>query len=154
MHYAVENKYLKGIYTNKERAVVVNELLRESSKYIKKNDYVLAYDCIPMFHYLTETRPFMDNPWPGAYLTDAFQNKLHESQLLKIKLPVVIIQKLNTLNSNWPENVKEIYSENKENLFRNKCLINFLKTYHYKKVWENTAFEIHLPDIHQSSPTQ
>ena len=147
MQFTVENKYLKAIYTNKERADVVNELLKESAKYVKKNDYVLAYDCIPMFHYLTETRPFMYNPWPGAYLPDAFQNKLQESLLEKNKLPVVIIQKLNMLNSNWPENTKEIDSGNTETQRRNTCMINFLKTHHYRKVWENVAFEILLPDV-------
>jgi hypothetical protein len=141
----VENKYLKGIYTSKERANTVNELLNESAKYVKKNDYVLAYDAMPLYHYLTETRPFMYNSWPGEYLQDAFQNKLKESLQDRKKLPVVIKQKLNTLNSKWPDNVNEIYSENKENLPRNLCINIFLRNYHYRKVWENVAFEIFLP---------
>jgi len=145
MHYSVENKYLKGIYTTKERSVAVNELLKESTKYLKKNDYTLAYDCIPMFHFLTETRPFIYNPWPAAYLSDAFRNKLYESLKERKKLPVVIMQKLNTLNSKWPLNTYEIYAENKENLTRNICMNDFLKHYQYRKVWENVAFEILLP---------
>ncbi len=31
MHYAINNKYMKGIYTTKERAGLLNELLDESS---------------------------------------------------------------------------------------------------------------------------
>jgi hypothetical protein len=89
----------------------------------------------------------MYNPWPGAYLPDAFQNKLYGSLHEKQKRPIVVVQKLNTLNSKWPENTSEDYAGDKENLERNACLNNFLKNYHYKKVWENTAFEIFIPDV-------
>ncbi len=146
MHYSIENKFLKGIYTTKERANAVNELLNVSSKYVKKDDYVLAYDCIPMVHYLTETKPFMYNSWPWAYLPEAFKNELYISLQESKKLPVVIMQKVNTLNSNWPENINDNYSNIKKNLARNTCMNDFLKNNNYRKVWENKAFEILIPD--------
>jgi hypothetical protein len=145
MHYSVENKYLKGIFTTKERTTVVNELLNESAKYVKKHDYVFAYDCIPMFHYLTETKPFLYNPWPWAYLPDDFKKNLDKAVLERKVLPVVIIQKLNTLNSNWPQNTYDNYAEWKENKVRNAIMNDFLKGNNYKKIWENKAFEILIP---------
>jgi len=42
--YSIDNKFLSGIYTTKGRSQALNELLHESSKYVKKGDYVLAYD--------------------------------------------------------------------------------------------------------------
>jgi hypothetical protein len=149
MHYTVNHKYLKGIFTSKPRAKVIDELLSESARYVKKDDYVLAYDCIPMYHYLTETMPYMYNPWPEEYLPDVFQKQLQKALLDRKKLPVVIIQKLNTLNSKWPENTQENYAENKENQSRNNCMNDFLKNNHYQKVWENVAFEIRIPDVAQ-----
>jgi hypothetical protein len=56
------------------------------------------------------------------------------------------MQKLNMLYSNWPENIHECSDSIKENLTRNIYMNNFLKTYHYKKVWENIAFKILIPD--------
>ncbi len=72
-HYAVNNKHIKGIYTSQERAKAINELLEESGKYIKPGDYVLAYDCMPLFHYLTETKPYMRNSWPYLYMPGIFK---------------------------------------------------------------------------------
>jgi hypothetical protein len=64
MSYPIENNLVKGIFTTHERALVINELLSESNKFLKKNDYLFAYSNIPMIHFLTETRPYLNNSWP------------------------------------------------------------------------------------------
>lgn len=146
MHYTVSNDHLKGIYTTKERAACVSELLDESRKYIQKGDYLLAYDCIPMFYYLTETKPYMYNPWPWLYDAKVFKAALDSSFRETGKIPVVIIQKVNTINSNWPENAtKENYFTYTDNKERNEFLNDFLSTHHYKLAWENIAFKIMVP---------
>src|SRR4029077_16234411 len=73
MRYAVDNKYMKGIFTTKERAEEINQLLAASSKYVKPNDRVLAYDCVPIFHFMTETIPYTRNPWPWLYQSNTFK---------------------------------------------------------------------------------
>jgi len=145
MHYPVENKLVKGIYTTKERADVINELLSESGKYVKKNDYVLAYDCIPMYYYLTETVPFMRNSWPWIYFPEAFNNELSWAINKSNKLPVVIEQKINTLDSDWPINSLSYFQKSKPDFVRDSIFNEFIIANKYEMVWENKAFKILLP---------
>jgi hypothetical protein len=146
MTFKVDNKYLRGIYTEKERASSVNEMLIEANKYVNKNDYVLAYDCMPMFHYLTDTKPFMKNPWPWLYDSDIFERELNTSYQEIGKLPVIVQQKVNTINSNWPQNIKiENYFDYKNNSKRNGQLSEFMVKHNYRIVWENDAFRIIIP---------
>ncbi|HEY5122559.1 MAG TPA: hypothetical protein VIK14_02360, partial [Ignavibacteria bacterium] len=105
MIYTINHDHLKGIFTSKERADVVQELLIASKDYVKPDDYVLAYDNIPMYNYLTETIPYLSNPWPGIYTSEMFRDDIKNSLLKKNDLPVVVLQKVNTLDSNWPKNL-------------------------------------------------
>lgn len=146
MTFQVESKFLKRIYTTRERAAAVNELLAESKKYIQKNDIILAYDCIPMVHFLTETRPYLRNPWPGYYYPQAFQNELQKAFATSTALPVIISQKLSTIGSNWPQNKGLEYERTNQDLIRDSMMVQFLKNNNYQKVWENDAFEIQLPE--------
>ncbi len=146
MLYQVDNKFVKAIYTTKERATVINELLAESKKYIKENDVILAYDCIPMVHFITETRPYMRNPWPGYYFPQAFQHELEIAKSKSTDLPVIISQKLSTLATNWPQNKGLEYKRMNGSASRDSIMSQFIKNNNYHKVWENDAFEIQLPE--------
>jgi hypothetical protein len=146
MFSTVDNKLARGIYTTKERASVVNELLKESSKYVHKNDFVLAYDCIPLYHFLTETRPYMPNSWPWLYLPEYFKFELNNLASKSKELPVIILQKVNTLGTDWPQNHNlEFQRSNPENE-RDSILNDFMIENAYTKVWENIAFEIRIPN--------
>ena len=48
MTYTIDNQKMKGIYVTKEKAALLNELLVESSKFLKPGDSVIAYDCMPL----------------------------------------------------------------------------------------------------------
>lgn len=146
MYSGIENKLAKGIFTTPERATAINELLIESSKYVRKNDLVLAYDNIPMYHYFTETRPYLPNTWPWLYLPEQFSYELTTAQQKSNKLPVVILQKVNTLASNWPMNINNDRTKTAPEIQRDSIMANFLKTNHYIQVWENNAFEIRVPN--------
>ena len=146
MTYSIDNKNARGIYTTKERAQAVNELLQESAKYVKKNDYVLAYDCMPMFHYLTETLPYTPNAWPWLYVPDAFRSALDYEKSNKVNLPVVIVQKMSTLANNWPQNVANELQRSKPEQQRDSIMAEFITENQYKSVWENVAFKIYLPN--------
>ncbi len=144
MRYSVNNKKLDGIYTTKSRARVINELLTESSKYVKPNDYVLAYDNIPLFYYLTDTRPYMHNSWLWQYDGSVFRDELKASIDETHVCPVVITQKRNSLQSNWPDNYDE-GSQFKQDQF--KYLKDFLSIYQYHEVWENDFFIMYIPQV-------
>jgi hypothetical protein len=146
MRYSISDPKAKGLYTTQERATVVNELLKESSKYIKKKDYVLAYDCMPMFHYLTETLPYMPNTWPWLYVPEAFDAELNKARINHVELPVIILQKMSTLFTNWPQNFNNNTQRSIPESRRDSIMNDFMLKGKYKKVWENKAFEIRIPD--------
>jgi hypothetical protein len=150
MIYSVHNKFMKGIYTSKAKAKAINELLEESTKYVKPNDYVLAYDLIPMYHYWTETKSYVRNPCPWFYSSTMFSKELDLAESDSTKpLPVVVMQKIKTFgfnNGKWPEFVPDGDYENWErNKGRNKILGEFLQRHNYKTVWSNSVFKILIP---------
>jgi hypothetical protein len=145
MTYQVNNKYLKGVFTTKEKSELINDLLANSAKYIKKDDYVLAYDEMPLFYTLTETKPFMHNSWTKLYDRNVFRSELQKDIDEKKLLPVVVYQKIMTLSNKWPD----VTGDNKEwdlNQPRNFNIKQFLDKYHYRIAWENTAFRIYVVD--------
>ena len=149
MHYSLDSKNLSGIFTTKGRAEAFNELMRESAKYIKSNDRVLAYDHIAMYYYATNTTPYLSNSLPSVYSASLFKADLKASADRNQKLPAVVMQKIGTTgdDSKWPEEIQPgNYYEKELNLERNHILDTFLTANHYKKIWENVAFKIMIPE--------
>jgi hypothetical protein len=145
MVYSINNNYAAGIFTTKERATAVNELLEQCSLYMKKNDYVLGYETMPMFHALTKTKPFIRNSWPKLYDVSVLRDELSKAVAEKKILPVVIYQKVKTTGSHtWPD-LSEDNSRFDMDQPKNIPIRDFLDTYHYQLVWENVAFKIYLP---------
>ena len=142
MRYPVHNTHMQGIYTTESRARVINELLDQSARYVKPDDYVLAYDCIPMYYYMTDTKPYMHNSWVWLYDDVVFKQELYKSLQETHICPVVIMQKRSTIGNNWPENYKEDYKFRPEAF---TYMQDFLKTYQYRQVWENDFFKIYIP---------
>jgi hypothetical protein len=149
MKYSVDNKYMKGIYTTKDRAEEINELLAASSKYVKANDRVLAYDCVPIFHFMTRTIPYTRNPWPWLYQSNTFKKELDIAVESNKQLPVIIMQTGLTLGNgkNWPVKEKEQdYLKLPINLDRNEIIEDFINEHKYHEVWSNDYFMILIPD--------
>jgi hypothetical protein len=151
MRYAVNSPHAAHIYTSEDRARVVNELLSASTRFVKPDDYVLAYDCIPMFYYLTDSKPYMHNSWVWLYDDGVFREELYKSLFETHICPVVVMQKRSSIGNNWPNNQRENYQ------FRPlamKYMRQFLKTYQYSQVWENDFFSIYLPASKTVPPTK
>jgi hypothetical protein len=144
MFSGIENKFTSGILTTNKRATAINELLVESSKYVTKNDFVLAYDCIPMFHFLTETRPYMPNSWPWLYLPETFDIELNKAFNNQGKPRIIVLQKMSTLSNDWPDNKFTVDIKNSPDLKRDSILGDFMAKNNYQKVWENDIFEIQI----------
>jgi len=142
MIYPVNNERVHGIYTTRTRARVVNELLDQSSRYVKPDDFVLAFESIPMYYYLTDTRPFMHNSWLWLYDESVFKEELYKSLHETGICPVVIIQKRSTIANNWPDNYNEEFKFDPESMAH---LQVYLKNFHYNRVWENDFFEMYVP---------
>jgi hypothetical protein len=139
MKYEINNDHVSRIYTTPEKAAVVNELLSESRKYVKPNDYVLAYDGFPMYYYLTDTRPYMYNSWLWLYDGEIFKKELDKSINETRICPVVLIRRRKTVHSG--DNLHD-------DAFRKQTygyLQDFLGKYNYHQVWENEYFCLFVP---------
>lgn len=145
MDVQVNNPLVKGIYTTDERARAINELLDETKKYVKKNDVLFAYDNIPMIHFLTSTKPFLRNPWPGYYYSEAFQIELNLALNKTEKLPLVITEKINKIGQKGIKDSAIQISWSPIDYTRDSIFNNFIKIHNYQRVWENKAFEILIP---------
>jgi hypothetical protein len=148
MTSSIDNKYLKGIFTTKERAAALNDLLHETQKYAKPDDYLIAYQCIPMINYLTRTKPYMRSSYPWLYEAETFKAQLDEGLQETKTLPVVIVQKIKTIgaSSNWPDSTSEDLSvyQNK-NAKRDAYMNEFLQAHQYEEVWDSRYFKLFVP---------
>ena len=148
MRYSVNNKHMKGIYTTKERAEILDQVLQASSKYVHPNDYVMAYDCFPLFHFMTETKPYSRNPWPWLYQSNTLKKELEVASANNTRLPVIIMQTVLTLGNgkDWPATkIPQDYSKLPINYDRNEVMEDFIKIHKYQEVWSNGYFKILLP---------
>ena len=100
-----------------------------------------------MYHFMTETRPWLDNPAPLFYATGIFRAELSRAESTRA-LPVVVMQKVRTVHEGgkWPEEkLPEDYMTDQKNLGRNLEMKDFLARHNYREVWNNNAFRILLP---------
>ncbi len=144
---AIDNKNTRMIYTSEARAQKVNELLEASGRYVNPGDHVLAYDAIPMYHFMTETKPYLRNPAPMFYSTGIFDMEMQHAQRT-LNLPVVVMQQIKTYHegSSWPEQVVVgDYFTNERSAGRTAIINEFLKENAYQQVWTNGIFAIYLP---------
>ena len=55
---------LAGVKSSQQRVKSFGGFLKEAQKYVKPGEITLAYNSIPMFYYLTDTKSYLENPWP------------------------------------------------------------------------------------------
>lgn len=144
------NNPLATTFTTEEKCEKANIMLNELSKYVKKGDYLLCFQCIPMVNYLTETRPYLGNSWVWAYDSSNLEYQFEKAQKNIDDLPVVIWNKSgiaswqshaddwNSLESNdqWNFNSRKI-----------ELMQDFIQKNNYEIVWENDLFQILLPEL-------
>ncbi len=148
--YAINHPLAKNVYTTKERSIIINDLLVQLNQYVEPDEYLLAYDKIPMVHYLTQTKPYMSTPWVWVYSGEMFEDKLQEAEKEIPNLPIVVQQKFETIMS-FSEPIEDYMSENKteNNLHsnaRSKAMNSFLIRNNYTSVWSNDYFVIYRPE--------
>lgn len=145
--FAIKSDKAKGIYTTEKRAKIINELLVNLEKYVEPNDYLMAYDKIPMVHFLTETKPYMYNPWVWIYDYNSFEKKLNKAENEINEMPIVVQQKFETIYK-FSEPIDDYMSTKKENSDfhsneRNALMNGFLVRNNYEVVWSNDYFNIY-----------
>jgi hypothetical protein len=146
MAYPVHNAFLKGVFTTRERAEAIDELLSASSKYVKQDDYVITYKDIPLYYSLTHTTPFVKNSWPSLYTRAQFEYELNNAVVENHILPPIVYQKVQTIPGPlWPDSKLNNAAFSLDSP-KNAIIKKFIEKYDYKLVWENIAFKIYTAD--------
>lgn len=145
--YKIDSRFSKGVYTTKNRASIINEVLPILKKYVREGDCLLAYDNIPMLNYLTNTKPYMGISWVWVYDSETFELKLGEAENREPNLPVIVQQRFQTISS-FSEPMANYLSEEGDNSYiynkeRTISMNNFLKRNNYSIVWSNNYFNIY-----------
>lgn len=148
--YSINAPLANNIYTTERRSIIINDLLENMSDYVKPDDYLLAYDKIPMIHFLSQTRPYMNTPWVWVYSGEMFEEKLKKAEKEIDVLPIVVQQKFETIVA-FSEPLDDYMSENgiDNNLHsnaRSKAMNDFLSRNDYQIVWSNDYFVIYKPN--------
>lgn len=141
MSYNIMHPQLRGIYTTQERAKVMSELLAEMEKYVEPDDYLLAYNEIPLIHYLTRTKPWLGNPWPMLYSPNEFEERLHKQDQRHDSLPVIVRATGSTSAREWPNGNIDFLEIEKEEIIR-QIMQDYIQERDYQVVWKNDFFEI------------
>jgi len=144
MVYSVNQTHLSDVFTTKDRAVVVQQLVDALPHYVKKDDYVIAFGNIPMIYYLTQTRPYLDNPWPETFAPDQFSEHLNQSFADKPSLPVIVLANYDTRSIDWPTDKHPI--EDKNYSLCMAILEKFVTAHSYRVGWTNDFFTILTPN--------
>jgi hypothetical protein len=146
MTCSVNHPALTGAYTTRQRAEVVQQLLDELPAHVNKGEKLLAVESIPLIHYLTGTRPFLNTSWPMNLLPGKLESQMRVAGKSRKHLPPVVKATLNTRHHSWPENKDNGLFSNDPVLFeKRKIISNFVESHGYRRVWRNAGFEIWLP---------
>ena len=131
---------LKYNLTTEERADTLIDVLENLKQYEDKYEYMFTYGRIPLIQYLSNTKPFIDNPNPLFETPNAIKIKLDIAAKNK-SLPLVIQSKTVTSAKTWPAKRYKVNKSTKMTLM----IQDFLKKYNYTSVWQNDDFEILVP---------
>ncbi|MGC1471732.1 MAG: hypothetical protein WA775_03980 [Psychroserpens sp.] len=147
----INNKFAKGIYTTRERADIINDVLQELEKHVQPDDYLFVYDSAPMLHFLTQTRPYPYNPWVWIYDHVSFEAKIYTAENEIEVLPIVVQQKFTTIWE-FSEPMDDYLAENRQmsNTYhpgRAIAMNQFLDRHDYKIIWSNAHFNIYKSKI-------
>lgn len=141
MTYPIAHTLLVGTYTTAERAKVVTELLDAMSHFAKPGDEMLTYNAIPTLHFLTETHPWLGDPWQDYVNAKKIATQIRLKEQTGAKLPNIVRAKRSTYNNFWPigERPVDTYWHQDE---PRKVFAEFEQRHGYAIAWSNDFFEI------------
>lgn len=146
--YKVDSE-LATVYTRKESVEALNPLLHELSNYVKPNDTLLCFQSLALVHYLTQTQPYIENPWPWTY-TSGEMERHFEKALKNSKFLPVIVREKSSVVVGWRTPFKDWDNSNaEENRYHKnkkiKLIQDFINNNNYVVAWENDIFQILIP---------
>lgn len=139
------NHPLATTFTTKEYAEETDKVLSELQKYVQPNDTLFVFQSKATLHYLTQTVPYMYNPWPWSYDTPTMAYNLQRAEARGGTLPVLVrektvLQEFTTADPDWDNANGTDDFEHKNAKIR--LIQDFIKRHQYQIVWESSCFQI------------
>jgi len=141
MSHMIANPKLIGTFTTAARAKVVGEMLNAMSHFTKPGDEVLAYNTIPTVHFLTETHPWLGNPWPDIVPPKKIAALIRQKEQSSARLPCIVRATGSTWDNSWPIDAQPPTwgHQIKKNP---RIFAEFVQRHGYVVSWSNDFFEI------------
>ena len=140
---------LATTYTTQRNCEVLNSILDTLAHYVKPGDELLCFQNMPTLHYLTQTRPYLGNPWLWCYDTSNMERHFQEAERRGGPLPVMVREK--AMIPYWTKYYPDwdnTHVESDTYLHKNKKITliqQFIRKHHYRVVWENDICQILIP---------
>tara|TARA_Y100001970_G_scaffold52902_1_gene66931 strand:- start:1299 stop:3002 length:1704 start_codon:yes stop_codon:yes gene_type:complete len=131
--FPIEHEKMKGVLTTKKRAEEIKTLTTSIKNNIKENNTLFIYGNKPIFYYLTEYEPSVNEIWlaNNVLQVDELFSELEESIIQKKKYPMIVDTNENIMGSAGQ-----------------KKLDAFLRKYNFYSVDINNTFTIWKTDFH------
>jgi hypothetical protein len=144
MTHSIAHPLLAGTYTTAERAKVVTELLDAMPHFTEPGDEVLAYNAIPLVHYLTGTHPWLRDPWPDLVSAKKLAVLIRQKEQSGARLPCVVRATGSTYTNSWPIAAQPLATWWHQDEPR-RVFAEFEQRHRYVVAWTNEFFEILTP---------
>ena len=132
---AFSHQALAGIFSTPQRVSAVDDVLAAIGRYAMKNEEVLMANNLPLFYYLTETKPALDNAW--LFLEPVDKIKQRQQKLLdENRLPrLLVLSKIDTRGEpKWPDTKSESCPTDTDKLSYIKH--EYIHRLEYKLIWK------------------
>jgi hypothetical protein len=141
MTHPIAHPLLGGTYTTAARAKVVTELLGAMTHFAKPGDDLLAYNGIPALYFLTNTHPWLGNPWPDFDGAERISAQIRDKERSGASLPTIVRATGNTYVNSWPVAARSLPTAGRQDEAR-RVFGQFEQRHGYAVVWSNDFFEI------------
>lgn len=144
------NNSLATTYTKKSYVETTDAVLGALKKYVGPNDYLFCFQSSPTIHYLTQTRPYMYNPWPWSFDTASMKLHMQKAEERDRSLPVLLREKTQMIDftladSYWDStDVADNFSHKNAKV---KLIQDFIHRHGYRIVWQDQHYQILLPAV-------
>ncbi len=141
---------LATTYMTPSKAQILDTLMTHLQPLVKKNDYLLCYQHIPMVNYLTETRPYLGTSLPWVYDAANLSNHFIKAKSTIPTLPIIVRNKseIPTWHKpalDWDSTIAE--DQWNFNTRKIELIQEFIRDNDYTIHWENDLFQILVPPI-------
>ena len=142
------NSPLATTYTTKENKEAADALLQVLPRYVEKDDRTLFFQNLATLHFLTQTRPYLGNPWPWTYDPDNLEEHFVAAKEKDGGLPVIVRDKSSV--ATWQQHDKDWNNAHAPETYAHKngrirAIQQFIRENHYSVAWENNLFQILVP---------